>query len=88
MVLQDGTSALANQILSFSSDESDPTELEIVIGLPKKPVLQENLKIRIECLFLNVKNTVFGMDRNRIDISEIKMEVVRWDWTVARLLLG
>ncbi len=87
VMLYDGTRVMANQILSFSSEKSKPAEFVIAIGLPKKPLALENLTVKIEFLFLNVINATYGMDRNRIDISEIKIETVPKDWQVAKLLM-
>lgn len=79
---------LANNILSFSSDKDDPTESEIVVGLPNKPKVNGDLKISIEFLFLNGNNAVVGMDKNKVDVLEVKIETTRVDWTAARLVLG
>ena len=75
--LYDGATLLSRQYLSFSSQSSAPLTKNFKIGLNKKPVIKNGLKIKIELRFTDYLSGTASPSINKIEIKSIKAETIR-----------
>ncbi len=75
--LYDGATLLSRQYLSFSSQSNEPLTKTFKIGLSKKPVIKNNLKIRIDLRFTDYLSGMASPSINKIEIKSIKAETIR-----------